>query len=98
MAKAARLVAETKAKVEELRAKVAGMKGKAYASDRSELNREIRDLEDDDAYLDALKVVDANPGAAKAASTPPRGGGRGRLNGCGVGRGAPTEPPLGLGW
>ena len=45
VAEAQRVVTETKAKVEALREEVAGMKGKAFAQDRSELNREIRELE-----------------------------------------------------
>ncbi|KAL1507798.1 hypothetical protein AB1Y20_007408 [Prymnesium parvum] len=74
---AARVVAETKAKIDELREKVAGMKGKVYAQDRSELNREIRELEEADEYIDALKVVAANPGTVAAANT--REGGEGNV-------------------
>ncbi|KAL3930801.1 MAG: hypothetical protein SGPRY_001381, partial [Prymnesium sp.] len=69
LGEAARLVSETKAKVESLREKVSGMKGKVYAEERSEMNREIRELESSDAYLDALKLVESHPeGAAALAS------------------------------
>jgi hypothetical protein len=67
-AAAATLVEETKAKVAALREKKAGMQGKAYAQDRSEINREIRLLEEYDAYLDALKLVEPDRVAADAVT------------------------------
>ena len=65
-AAAATLVEETKAKVAALREKKAGMQGKAYALDRSAVNREIRLLEEEDTYLDARKLVEPDRVAADA--------------------------------
>ncbi len=71
------VVRETEAKVEKLRSQKAEMHGKKFADERSEINREIRELEESDAYVDALKAL----GRPHPATEAPRGGRNGAASG-----------------